>query len=65
MAPIPQSWRIDFELDPHHHEPFAAPTWQVDMKKGLLDVRQSTRESRQMSPAQGDQPWQDASSFSL
>ena len=40
--PIPQSWSIDFQLDPHYHEPFAAPTWQVDMKKGLLDVREST-----------------------
>lgn len=62
---IPQSWSIDFQLDPHYHEPFAAPTWQVDMKKGLLDPRQSTGGSRQMSSARGDQPWQDASSFSL
>lgn len=49
--PAPQSRSTDFQLDPHYHELFAAPTWQVDMKKGLLDVRESTEGSRQMSSA--------------
>lgn len=65
MHPIPQSCSIDFQLDPHYHEPFAAPTWQEDMKKGLLDLRESAKGSRQMSSASGDQLWQDAASSSL
>lgn len=32
---------IDFQLDPRYQEPFAAPAWQADMNKGLLDVVRS------------------------